>query len=74
MRPIGLYAVRFFARHCEAVRTLAWESVLFYRYANRYLRIAPPYLSFRLAEKKDSAAPGVRKKRALPREYPVGKR
>ena len=27
----------------------------------------PPYLSFRCAEKKDSAAPGVRKKRALPR-------
>ena len=26
---------------------------------------APPYLSFRLAEKKDSAAPGGRKKRAL---------
>ena len=28
------------------------------------LRNAPPYLSFRLAEKKDSAAPGGRKKRA----------
>ena len=30
-----------------------------------HLRHAPPYLSFRLAEKKDSAAPGGRKKRAL---------
>ena len=28
------------------------------------LRIAPPVLSFRLAEKKERAAPGVRKKRA----------
>ena len=31
------------------------------------LRDAPPVLSFRLAEKKERAAPGVRKKRALPR-------
>ena len=29
------------------------------------LRNAPPILSFRLAEKKERAAPGVRKKRAL---------
>ena len=33
--------------------------------ARHDLRNAPPYLSFRLAEKKDSAAPGARKKRAL---------
>jgi len=33
-------------------------------FAEHALRNAPPYLSFRLAEKKDSAAPGGRKKRA----------
>ena len=31
-----------------------------------HLCSAPPYLSFRLAEKKDRAAPGVRKKRRCP--------
>ena len=33
-------------------------------FTGRDLRHAPPYLSFRLAEKKDSAAPSGRKKRA----------
>ncbi len=38
-------------------------------------RSPPPYLSFRcLPEKKDSAAPGGRKKRALARGFPADKR
>ena len=39
---------------------------------NDYLRFAPPILSFRLLpEKKERAAPGVRKKRAARKWYTV---
>ena len=40
-------------------------------FAGVILRNAPPYLSFRLAEKKDSAAPGGRKKREPTRSTAV---
>jgi len=56
----------FFARPGTGVRFLL-VNMCSDVFADHDLRNAPPYLSSRLAEKKDSAAPGVRKKRALTR-------
>ena len=64
MRQYRPRCIRGLPRHGREAPADAASRLLFDVFAVTDLRNAPPYLSFRLAEKKDSAAPGGRKKRA----------